>query len=74
MDNMPEAWRDLIAALSLLAKHPANNVSPFHCEHDTLHVCADDRAFTEVEIAQLDAWGFHVDNDGGFSSFRYGSA
>lgn len=73
--TIPEAWSTLIAAITLLAKHPSNEGSPFHCEHDTLHVMADDELFTLEEIAQLDEWGFHVDGDtGGFYSFEYRSA
>lgn len=73
---MPAAWRDLIQALGLLAKHQNNNVSPFHCEHDTLYVSADPEKFTPDELAQLDAWGFFPDDEfgEGFRSYRYGSA
>ena len=71
------AWTDLISAIHLLSKHATDEVSPFHCEHDTLTVLSDPAKYTEEEIAQLDEWGFHVGNDSDddcFSSFRYGSA
>lgn len=71
----PEAWTNLIIALAILSKHPSNDDNPFNCTHDTLRVMADDTAFTPGEIDQLDKLGFHVDeNNGGFYSFRYGSA
>lgn len=66
----PEAWSNLISAIQLLAKHPTNTTSPVWCQHDILHICADDTQFTPEQIAQLDDWGFHVDeNEGGFYSF-----
>ena len=74
MTTMPPAWADLFEALTLLAQHPADTVSPFNCTHDTLHVLADDNAFTAEEIARLDQLGFMVARDGGFYSYRYGSA
>lgn len=72
--SMPPAWADLIEGLTLLAKHPSDIISPLHCEHDTLNVMADDEAFTEDEIAKLDELGFTVNREGGFYSFRFGSA
>jgi hypothetical protein len=75
MTSMPPAWADLLEALTLLAQHPADTVSPFNCTHDTLYVLADDSAFTDDEIARLEALGFNRNSsDGGFYSFRYGSA
>jgi hypothetical protein len=71
---MPQAWADLLEGLTLLAKHPANDISPFHCEHDTLNVMADDTAFTAEELARLETLGFNVDSEGGFYSFRFGRA
>lgn len=72
---MPPAWADLIEGLTLLAKHHTDDISPLHCEHDTLNVMADDEAFTDDEIARLDTLGFSVNSDeGGFYSFRFGSA
>lgn len=72
---MPPAWADLIEGLTLLAKHHTDDISPLHCQHDTLNVLADDEAFTDEEIARLDTLGFSVNNsEGGFYSFRFGSA
>lgn len=69
------AWADLQEALTLLAKHKTNDVSPFHCEHDTLWVMSDPAAYTDAEIERLDQLGFFADDeDACFKSFRFGSA
>lgn len=71
----PKAWADLLAGLTLLARHQNNDSSPLHCEHDTLTVMADPSAFSAEELAQLDQWGFQPGADGEtFYSFRFGSA
>jgi hypothetical protein len=72
--EMPSAWADLIEGLTLLAQHHTDPISPLHCSHDTLHVLADDKAFTDEELAHLERLGFLADKDGGFYSFRFGSA
>jgi hypothetical protein len=75
--EMPEAWSDLISAITLLAKGQSNDISPLHCEHDRLVVCSDPDKFTPEELNQLIDWGFHADEedgDGFFYSFRFGSA
>lgn len=72
--DAPTAWHELIQALALLARHPTDDISPFNCTHDRLTVMADDSYFTSEEIEQLEAWGFLVDSEGGFSSTRFGSA
>lgn len=75
MTEMPEAWTDLIEALTLLAKHQNNEDSPLHCDHDMLTVMSDPRAFTPEELARLDELGFSADPPQlTFYSFRYGSA
>lgn len=72
---MPDAWNDLIQALTLLARGQSNDISPCHCEHDVLTVMADPANFTEEELTQLNRWGFLPDHcDQTFSSFRFGSA
>lgn len=73
-DQLPKAWVDLIEALTLLAEHQNNEISPLHCEHDQLTVMADPAAFTADELARLDELGFHAGTDETFYSFRYGSA
>lgn len=72
--DRPAAWSDLIEALTLLAQRPTDAISPFWCEHDQLHVLADEKTFTAEELARLETLGFNVDSDGGFYSFRFGSA
>jgi len=72
---MPTSWSDLIEGITMLAQHPTDTTSPFYCSPDTLHVLADETAFTSAEIDRLDALGFSVDSsDGGFYSHRFGSA
>lgn len=68
-----DAWADLPQAIELLSKHKTGPY-PFHCEHDELFVMSNPAAYTAEELAELDALGFFVNEDGGFSSFRYGSA
>lgn len=73
-EEISPLWSNLLSALTLLSKHSFSNY-PTWCEHDVLHVNADDEAFTPEEITQLEQWGFHRDEEeGGFYSFRYGSA
>lgn len=73
--EMPQAWAELIAGLTLLARHPASDISPLWCEHDILHVCAELDDFSGEEVERLEALGFHADyNYGGFFSTRFGSA
>ncbi len=74
MTAPPPAWSDLLEGLTMLAKHPSSDISPFHCEHDTLNVMADDSAFTADELARLSVLGFDVHGEGGFYSYRFGSA
>jgi hypothetical protein len=71
---MPQAWADLLEGLTLLALHPTSDTSPFHCEHDTLYVTADDTKFTDTELDRLAHLGFDVNREGGFTSHRFGSA
>jgi hypothetical protein len=75
-DDMPEAWRDLLEGLTLLATHQSNDISPIQCSHDTLTVMADPAEFAAEEIARLDELGFFAAEDEGewFYSFRFGSA
>lgn len=74
-ESMSTAWADLIEGLTLLAKHQNNDISPFHCEHDTLTVMAEPSHFSADELVRLDALGFFPSDDGEtFTSFRFGSA
>lgn len=73
-EDAPRAWKDLLTGLILLIKGQVNEISPFHCEHDTLTVMAAPDSFTEDEIQVLKGLGFSPDDDGTFYSFRFGSA
>lgn len=74
----PKAWRDLFEGLALLARHPADEASPFNCTHDQLAVMADPSQFTDEEIARLAELGFTAADRGTtygtFYSSRFGSA
>lgn len=72
--DMPPAWAELIEALTILARHPADKLNPTHCDHDTLTVLADPDEFDDAELDRLAELGFDVGSDGGFRSFRFGSA
>jgi hypothetical protein len=76
-ENMPEAWQDLIRALTILARGQVNPVSPLHCQHDELFASADPEKFSAEELQELDRLGFFVTERDGeklFLSFRFGSA
>ena len=72
-DDSSQAWKDLVEALTLLSKGQSNEISPLHCEHDELTVCADPTEFTMEERSRLKELGFLVDDDA-FKSYRFGSA
>lgn len=72
--DLPKPWADLLAGLTLLAKHRSNDISPLHYAHDTLTVMADPEQFTPEEVDLLDTLGFIEGEDGTFTSFRFGSA
>ena len=59
-------------ALSIFRKYD-NPPSPFHCEHDILHVMVENDQVTDEDKERLDELGF-FERDGYFASFRYGSA
>lgn len=70
-----DAWADLINGLGILQTGRTSNVSPTWCDHDKLWVMADPDKFTTDQIEQLDRMGFVADHaEGGFYSFRFGSA
>lgn len=75
LTDIPEAWRDLIEGLTLLATHQNNERNPFHCSHDELMVMADPAAFTDDEIEHLRKLGFIANQEyQTFYSHRFGSA
>jgi hypothetical protein len=66
---------DLIKALQIFLKY-GNPKWPTWCEHDVLHICnIDETEVSQEDIAELDKLGFIIDeSEGGFMSFRFGSA
>jgi hypothetical protein len=72
---VPKAWTELIHALTLMARHASNDISPFDCNDGELTVMSSPSKFTDQELAYLDQLGFGVNlDDDTFYSFRYGSA
>ena len=67
--------KNLIEALQIFLKY-GNPKYPTWCEHDVLHICdIDDGKVSDKDKDALDKLGFIVDTDeGGFMSFKYGSA
>jgi len=64
---------DLIKALQILLKY-GNPDYPTHCEHDVLYICGIDAdSVSEEDVEELDKLGFFVNDDNGFSSYKYGS-
>jgi hypothetical protein len=65
---------DLIQALAIFRKY-GNPAYPTHCEHDELFICGiDPTDVSEEDKLILKGLGFFVSKDGGFRSFRFGSA
>lgn len=64
--DAPQAWKDLIEGLTLLSRGQNNEISPTHCEHDQMTVCADPHKFTRDELVKLDSLGFFVSGHTGF--------
>ena len=64
---------DLIKALQILLKY-GNPDYPTNCEHDVLYICGIDAdSVSEEDVEELDKLGFFVNDDNGFSSYKYGS-
>lgn len=63
---------DLIKALQIFLKH-GDVKFPTHCEHDILYIYPASDDFTKEELAQLEEYGFDVDEEGTFYSYRFGS-
>ena len=66
---------NLIKALQIFLKY-GNPTYPTWCRHDELHVCEiDETKVSEEDLKELERLGFFVDEDeGGFMSFKFGSA
>ncbi len=69
----PEGLDALIAALTIVRKY--GNISfPTHCEHDELWLCGiDPDEMSKVDREAVLELGFKIE-DGGFKSYRFGSA
>jgi len=63
---------ELIEALQILAKYD-NPLYPTCCEHDELYVLVDANKVSKKDKQKLDKLGFFENDNGQFSSFRYGS-
>ena len=64
---------DLIKALTIFRKY-GNPDNPTHCEHDELWVCIDSDLVSDEDKEELDKLGFFENSEGGFKSYRFGSA
>jgi hypothetical protein len=65
---------DLIEALMIFRKY-GNPTYPTHCEHDIMYIVGVDLdAITDTDAQRLTELGFHRDEDGSYSSMKYGSA
>lgn len=65
--------KDLIEALQIFLKY-GNPRNPTHCVHDELWIMEiNPEKVSEEDINRLDELGFFI-SEGGFKSFRYGSA
>ena len=69
MDDLNEALTIIKKGVDPTDKWPTN------CGHDELFVKGDWSKYTDDEIKRLDELGFNKieDDEGGFSSFRFGS-
>lgn len=65
--------KDLIEALTILAKYQEPTRNPTLCEHDVLRVLHIS-AVTETDAVRLDELGFCRGEMGEYISFRFGSA
>jgi hypothetical protein len=65
----------LIEALTIFRKY-GNPIFPTHCEHDILYICGiNEEDVSGDDKTRLDELGFFVDEEeGGFASYRFGSA
>lgn len=64
---------DLLKAITIFLKY-GDPHNPTHCEHDRLTVCIDPELVSEDDLITLDELGFYTDDEGGFYSYRFGSA
>lgn len=67
--------KDLLEAITIMAKYIDDTRWPTNCSHDTLRFnTIDNTLVSEEDIKRLEELGFEKDDDtGGFYSFRFGS-
>ncbi len=65
--------KNLIDALNIFLKY-GNPPYPTHCEHDELFVMIGEELVSEEDKKELDRLGFRVNDNGTFSSYKFGSA
>ena len=65
--------KDLIEALTIFSKY-GNPYCPTHCEHDKLYVMIEYNDVSEEDRKRLKQLCFDKDENGTFSSYRFGSA
>ena len=64
----------LIEALQILLKY-GDPTYPTQCEHDVLYVFADPNLVSDEDKKRLEEYGFiESEDNGGFLTFRFGSA
>lgn len=74
-DSTMNRWQQLKAALDIFEKYAPEVVSPFHCEHDKLHVMVMPSEVSEEDEATLRGLGFFPDHEMEcYASYRFGSA
>lgn len=63
---------DLIKALQIFLKY-GNPTYPTNCSHDELQISIDSKLISQEDLELLKNLSFNPNEDGGFSSFRFGS-
>lgn len=64
--------KDLIEALTIFLKY-GNPDNPTGCDHDELFVGIDPSLVSKEDKKKLKKLGFFANEDGNFSSYRFGS-
>jgi len=69
--NKENRMKDLIEALNICMKYDATDC--INCVHDELIICTDDEKFSKEDIKRMSELSFDIGEEGGFSSYRFGS-
>ena len=64
----------LIEALTILSKYMDGVRHPTNCIHDELQIMCEPDEVSEEDIKRLEELSFFVNQHGGFSSYKFGSA